>query len=342
VLAQTTVILLSLIGYKLVLIAIGVWASRRVHNQTDFLLGGRNLGPWVAGLSYAASTSSAWALLGFSGFLFATGLSALWMLPGIWGGYVAVWLWFGPQLRKQASDNDWITPTDFLTANVDEDSRKKIAALVSLLILVCFIFYIAAQFDAAAAAFVKNFSMGKESSLILGAAIILVYCLLGGFWAASVTDTLQAVVMLTAALLVPAVAVWHAGGPLQIVAALSASDDGFASWTRGIPLHLLLGFILGSFGVGLGALGQPHLLARLMAVRGEPERKRGFAIAMTWAVMIYLGMSALALAARSMTMQLDNAEHLFYAAAEQFLPPVFAGIIIAAVLSAVMSTVDSL
>jgi len=131
-LAQTTVILLSLIGYKLVLIAIGVWASRRVHNQTDFLLGGRNLGPWVAGLSYAASTSSAWALLGFSGFLFATGLSALWMLPGIWGGYVAVWLWFGPQLRKQASDNDWITPTDFLTANVDEDSRKKIAVFVKL------------------------------------------------------------------------------------------------------------------------------------------------------------------------------------------------------------------
>jgi sodium/proline symporter len=341
-LTQSHVILISLISYKVVLVAIGVWASRRVRNEADFLLGGRNLGAWVAGLSYAASTSSAWVLLGFSGFVFSTGVSALWMLPGIWGGYVAVWLWFGPKLRREASDNNWITPTEFLCANVDERSRRPIVVLISTLILFCFMFYIAAQFDAAAAAFVSNFSMGKASSLIVGATIILVYCLLGGFWAASVTDTLQAVVMLAAALLVPAAAVWHAGGLPEIMAILSSADDGFTNWTGGMPLHLLLGFILGLWGVGLGALGQPQLLARLMAVRGERERRLGFAIAMTWAVLVFLGMAALALAARSLAVQLVNAESLFYVMAAQFLPPVFAGIVIAAILSAVMSTVDSL
>ena len=99
---QSTVILITLVCYKLVLIAIGLWASRRMHDETDFFLGGRQLGPWVAGLSYAASTSSAWVLLGFSGFVFTTGLSALWMVPGIWAGYAIVWLWFGPRLRSES------------------------------------------------------------------------------------------------------------------------------------------------------------------------------------------------------------------------------------------------
>ena len=101
----TTTILITLAVYKLVLIGIGLWASRRVKDEADFLVGGRGLGAVVAGMSYAASTSSAWALLGFSGFVFAVGLSALWMLPGIWGGYVIMWVWFGPRrIQSQCID----------------------------------------------------------------------------------------------------------------------------------------------------------------------------------------------------------------------------------------------
>lgn len=341
-LSQPAIILLSLISYKLVLIGIGLWASRRVHDETDFLLGGRNLGPWVAGLSYAASTSSAWVLLGFSGFLFSVGMSALWMLPGIWGGYVAVWLWLGPKLRREAAEHRWITPTQSLCAKLDAASAKRIVVLITALIVFCFVFYIAAQFDAAAAAFVSNFAMDKSTSIVLGAAIILAYCLLGGFWAASVTDMLQAMVMLCAALLVPAAAIWHAGGPANIFAAIAAENSNFGDWTGGMPLHIFVGFVLGLWGVGLAAIGQPQLLARLMAVRGDKERRQGFAIAMTWAVLIYLGISMMVLAARSLSVQPGNDEHLFYLLAEQFLPPVIAGVVIAAILSAVMSTVDSL
>ncbi len=81
--------------YKVILVGIGLWASRRVSNEADVLVGGRGLGAVVAGMSYAASTSSAWALLGFSGFVFTVGVSALWMLPGIWGGYVIMWIYLG-------------------------------------------------------------------------------------------------------------------------------------------------------------------------------------------------------------------------------------------------------
>ncbi len=339
---QTTVILISLIVYKLVLIGIGWWASRRVHDEADFLLGGRNLGPWVAGLSYAASTSSAWVLLGFSGFVFAFGVSALWMVPGIWGGYIAMWVWFGPRIRAESSDNRWLTPTEFLCANVDERSQLRIAALATLLIAFCFIFYIAAQFDAAATAFVSNFGMDTASSLLLGAGIILIYCLLGGFWAASITDTLQGVVMMLAAMLVPALAVWDAGGPAQIVSTLARIDPQFTDWTGGHGGFVFLGFVLGLAGIGLGTLGQPQLLARLMAVKGERERKQGFAVAFGWGIIVYIGMSWMALAARSMALEPGSGEQIFYLLAERLLPPVLAGIVVAAILSAVMSTVDSL
>lgn len=335
-------ILVSLVLYKLVLIGIGFWASRRVRSADDYLLGGRNLGPWVAGLSYAASTSSAWVLLGFSGFTFAYGVAALWMLPGIWGGYIVMWLWFGPRIRREAAAHTYVTPTEFLTANINALARARIAGLAALLITFCFIFYIAAQFDAAANAFVTNFEMNTTSSLLLGAGIILIYCLLGGFWAASVTDTLQGIVMMVASIIVPVLAVVEAGGYGQIVRTVSSTSPALLDASAGHPGFIFIGFMLGLAGIGLGTLGQPHLLARLMAVRGERERKQGFAIAMSWAVIVYIGMASLALAARSLAVTPDSGEQIFYILAGQLLPPLLAGIVIAAILSAVMSTVDSL
>lgn len=339
---QTLVILVTLVSYKLVLIGIGLWASRRVHNETDFLLGGRNLGPWVAGLSYAASTSSAWVLFGFTGFVFVNGVSALWMVPGLWGGYIAMWLWLGPRIRRESNDMKWITPSELIAANVDSTNRKRIAALAAILILFCFVFYIAAQFDAAAQAFVGNFAMDRANALLLGAVIILIYCLLGGFWAASVTDTLQALVMMATAVIVPTLAVIAAGGPAQIFSDVAASGGSYADWRGGFPLWIFAGFVLGVWGIGLGALGQPQLIARLMAVRGERERRQGFIISFVWAVVIYVGMACLALAARSMAVEAGNGEQLFYLMASKLLSPVLAGLVIAAILSAVMSTVDSL
>ena len=338
----TTTILITLAVYKLVLIGIGLWASRRVKDEADFLVGGRGLGAVVAGMSYAASTSSAWALLGFSGFVFAVGLSALWMLPGIWGGYVIMWVWFGPRIREESSRNALITPTEFLTANVDARAAKQIAALAALLIAFCFVFYIAAQFAAAAQAFVTNFQMNLGSSIVVSASIILIYCLLGGFWAASVTDTLQGFVMIAVALLVPTLAVIEAGGPGQIIDTLWQTDSTFTRWSGGYSGFLLLGLVFGLSGVGIGTFGQPHLLSRLMAVKGDRERRNGFMIALTWAVLIYVGMAWLALAARSLALTPDATEQIFYILAEQLLPPILAGIVVAAILSAVMSTVDSL
>lgn len=341
--STATVVLITLIGYKLLLIAVGLWATAKNRTETDFFLGGRGLGPFVAGLSYAASTSSAWVLLGFSGFVYAVGISAIWMVPGIWAGYAVVWLYFGPRLRAQSERHAQLTPTDFLLQDASGPWRGAAAAVAGLLIVVCFVFYIAAQFDAAGTALATHFAISVPEAVLTGALIVLVYSLLGGFWAVSVTDTIQALVMVLVALLVPVAAVQTAGGFDAIWQTLAASMPAdYLAVTGGHATLVFVGFVVGVVGMSLGALGQPQLLNRLMAVRGELERRQGFLVAIGWGILIFSGMTCLGLAGRALIPELANGETLFYEAAERFLPTVLAGIVIAATLSAVMSTVDSI
>ena len=348
--SQQTVILITLILYKLSLIGIGLWAASRVRAEDDFFLGGRAVGPLVSGLSYAASTSSAWVLLGFSGFVFTTGLSALWMVPGIWAGYVVMWVWVGPKLREESARLNHITLTDYMISNlsVQQKYRRAIALLSTFLIIVCFIFYIAAQFDAAAKAFVDQFELSFTHSVLLGAIIILAYCLLGGFWAVSVTDTVQGFMMLVIAVVLPLVALINAGGFGAVFSSLAVSTSPiYLQPFAGMGLMLFIGFLLGVWGIGAGALGQPHLLARLMAIKDEKARRQGFAVAMSWGVLVYVGMAVLALSGRALIETSgaafpDNGEAIFYRVASHVFPPVLAGVVIAATLSAVMSTVDSI
>ena len=336
-------ILSILVLYSLALLGIGAWARSRVASDKDFLIGGRQLGPWVAGLSYAASTSSAWALLGFTGFVYAIGLSALWIVPGIWIGYAVVWLVMGPRLFAESHERDHVTPTDFVLGSGEGNGRALAAALASLLISVCFIFYIAAQFDAAGKAFVEHFPMDLSSAVIIGAAIILVYSFIGGFWAVSLTDTLQAIIMLLVAILVGIMAVVELGGVGAMLDTLrSLAPDGYLSMSGQYAGLVLLGFIAGTLGITLGAFGQPQLLVRLMAVRDDAARRNGFVIVLVWGVLIYIGLSFLGLAGRALFPMMADGEALLYVAAERLLPTLIAGIAIAATLSAVMSTADSI
>lgn len=337
------IVLVTLVAYKLVLIGVGIWASSRNRTEGDFLLASQGLGAWVAGLSYAASTSSAWVLLGFSGFVYANGLSALWMVPGIWGGYVAVWLFFGKRLRSETHTQGHVTPTDFIIAGLGPRSRRIIASIASAFILFCFIFYIAAQFGAAAAAFETQFGLGVTESVLIGAAVVLIYAVLGGFWAVSVTDMLQGALMALVAIILPVAAFLAAGGVSGIAEALSQSaPQGYLDITGGHGGFVLIGFVLGVWGVGVNAMGQPQLTARLMAVKDEGARMRGFTIAIVWAVMVFTGMTVLALAGRALVGGSANGETLFYTLSNTLFPPILAGLVIAAVLSAVMSTVDSI
>jgi len=344
--SSNTVVLLTLIGYKVLLLGIGFWASKRVHSEADYFIAGqgegRGLGAWTAGLSYAASTSSAWVLLGFTGMVFTKGVIALWLVPGIFAGYILTWLVMGPRLNAETSKRGHITIVDFIIGDVGEKWRRIIGIVCALMILFCFVFYISSQFQAAGNALTSVFGMNATEAILLGATVIVIYCLLGGFWAASITDALQAGVMLLACLIVPIMAVINAGGVGNIVAELHANQvPEYFSFTGGAAGMLGLGAAMGLLGTGLGALGQPQLLNRIMATKDASTRRKGAMITIGWGILIYSGLTLLAFAAKSLALDVEG-EKLFFEAAEAFLPAVLAGIVIAAVLSAVMSTVDSL
>ncbi|MEP3890240.1 MAG: sodium/proline symporter [Hellea sp.] len=340
--SSTTVVLLTLIAYKLILLGVGLWASKRVKTESDFFLAGQGLGAWTAGLSYAASTSSAWVLLGFTGMVYSQGVVGLWLVPGIFSGYLLTWFVMGPRLNAETAERGYLTVIDFLTGDVDAKWKRLIGIVCAVMILFCFVFYISSQFQAAGNALTEVFGINATEAILLGAAVIIAYCLLGGFWAASITDALQALVMMLACVLVPIAAVNAAGGFSEIANTLRANEaKSYFSFTGGTAGMLGIGFAMGLLGTGLGALGQPQLLNRIMAVKSARERRKGAAITIGWGIVIYSGLICLAFAGRATGIETGQ-EGLFFAAAKAYMPAILAGIVTAAVLSAVMSTVDSL
>ncbi|MEM9837790.1 MAG: sodium/proline symporter [Pseudomonadota bacterium] len=332
----------TLVGYGLALIGIGVWASRQAKSQEAFLLAGRSLGPFVAGLAYAASTSSAWVLLGYSGFVYVAGPSALWMVPGILAGYAAVWLGAGPVLQRASRERGHLTLTDFLAEDVSGAADRIIRVLASLMIAFCFSYYVASQFQGAGVAFTGLFDISLRDGVLIGAVIIVAYTLLGGFLAVSVIDTIQGLLMALVAIGLPIVAFLAVGGFEGMSASLSARPEVYTDSFGGRTGFVALGFVTGLFATGFGALGQPHLIAWIMATRDAKARVMGAGVAISWGLFVYAGMAIFGLSAHALFEPGAVApEGIFFAAAETLLPPALAGIIAAATLSAIMSTVDS-
>ena len=216
--------------------------------------------------------------------------------------------------------------------------------MASAIVLISLITYVAAQFQGAGKTFHEVFGLGAGSSVLLGAGVIVLYTLLGGFWAVSVTDTLQGVVMVVASLALPIAGLSLVGGLSGLGAAVAAVDaPGYASVTQGLGPAAAVGLVIGLLGIGLGYPGQPHVVNRFMATRDEAAVRRGRVIAMIWASVTYLGMVVVGLCARALPQlaPVADKEVAFYGLVSEAFPPVVAGVMIAAVLSATMSTADS-
>lgn len=340
---DTDIVLATLIIYKVALILTGLWAQRRVSNEQDFFLAGRQLGPWVAAISYSASAASAWTLLGMSGLAFTLGLATLWLALGAVLGCAFSWWVLAPRVMAIGADQQLLSATEFIALGTRGPQRQRIISLVSVIILFCFVIYIASQFQGAGNTFASTFGMSGAGSIVLGGAIILVYTLLGGFWAVSVTDTLQGLLMLLTAILLPVAAVAHLGGPGQFWEALATHTDAdFMRLGGSSPGWIAGGMVLGSLAVGLSSLGQPHLVARFMALRDARALRQGQLIATGWYAIVFFGMCLVGFAGRIMVAELENPEQVFFAVNAQLFPSVIGAVLLAAVLSAIMSTADSM
>jgi sodium/proline symporter len=335
-------VLITIIVYNFLLIAIGFWAKKRTSNQDDFYLGGRGLGPFVAALSASASSSSAWSLLGVSGAAYVWGLSAIWLLPGVLIGYFVSWTWVAPRLMEISRQTGAVTLPELLFGGFDEKEKIILLRLTTIIITCSLIVYVAAQFQGAGTAFSSVLGISQELSIIIGATVILIYTFIGGFWAASLTDTIQAILMFIVALFLPLFLLIFIGGFDDLIFSVKAIGTEAEGSLTGVHTGLMgLGFIIGTISIGFGYPGQPFVVNRFMAARDIKAIRRGRIIAIGWATIIFGGMILLGLCAKVMYSTVPDPESVLFFISQRLFGPVFAGIITAAVLSAIMSTADS-
>jgi len=244
-----------------------------------------------------------------------------------------------------AVEREALTVTDVLSGPRSQRGSRAVAVTGSVIILLSLLTYVAAQFQGAGKTFHKVFGLPMEASIFIGAGIIVLYTLLGGFWAVSLTDSLQGLLMAAAAVVLPVGSVVAVGGIDGMIQGIrSMPVEGFSSLTKNASLAAGAAFVVGLLGIGLGYPGQPHVVNRFMALRDEKAVGPARTVAMAWAVVTYIGMVVVGLCARILIPDpaaLGDREVAFYGVAGKVFPPVIAGIMIASVLSATMSTADS-
>ncbi len=343
--AQQIEISIIFVVYMLLMMGIGVYYYRRTRNMSDYFLGNRKLGAWVTSMSAEASDMSGWMLMGLPGFAYIAGLNAGWIALGLTLGTWANWQFIAARLRVYTElANNSLTLPDFFENRFFATSGA-LRIVPAIFILIFFILYTSSGFVAAGRLFQTIFELPYLTALFAGAGVVVFYTLVGGFLAVSRTDFIQGVMMFFAILVVPVGAAMMLGGFGATAEMIYTAHASFFS-----PLTKVdgstIGFIefISLMAWGLGYFGQPHILVRFMAIRHAQELPQATRIAMAWVV---ISLSAAILVGMVGAVYLKTplegtaAETVFLAMAGDLFPPVIAGLILAAVLAAIMSTASA-
>ncbi len=331
--------LTAFIVYLIGMMGIGVFFYYRTKNLSDYILGGRGLSPAVAALSAGASDMSGWLLLGLPGAMYAGGMSNIWIAVGLSIGAYLNWQFVAKRLRKYTEKaGDAITLPDYLENRFNDTSRV-LRVISAVVILIFFTIYVTSGLVGGAILFEKSFGMNYQLALWVGALVIVSYTFLGGFMAVSLTDFIQGILMFIALLLVPVIVINVLGSWREVVAKAGAIDASHVDAFSGMTF---LG-IISLMAWGFGYFGQPHILARFMAIRSANEVPKARLVGMIWMVFglfgaIFTGFAGIAYFADA---PLENSETVFIALTQVLFNPWIAGLLLAAILSAIMSTVDS-
>ncbi|NGZ76375.1 sodium/proline symporter PutP [Saccharibacillus alkalitolerans] len=336
-----TQILISLTVYLAGMLLIGWFAYKRTSGLSDYVLGGRSLGPAVTALSAGAADMSGWLLMGLPGAMFAQGLSAGWIAVGLTIGAYANWLYVAPRLRTYTEEaGDAMTIPSYLENRFGDGTR--IVRLVSaLVIIVFFTFYISSGMVSGGVLFQSSFGLDYRTGLWIVAGVTIAYTLFGGFLAVSWTDFVQGLIMFLALILVPVVTLIHTGGVGGTLSEIRAFDPTLLDPLKGAST---LG-IVSLLAWGLGYFGQPHIIVRFMAISSVNEIKKARRIGMCWMIFsvcgaMLTGLIGAAYFSRS-GRNLADPETVFIELSRIMFHPLITGFLLAALLAAVMSTISS-
>lgn len=335
--------IVAFLAYVAIVLSIGVYAYLKTKNATDYFLGGRELSPTVTAISAGASDMSGWVLLGLPGYAYLAGLEAAWISLGLVIGVAANWGLMAKRLRIYSEQlDDAVTLPTYLQRRF-ADKTPWLKSISSLSILLFFLFYVGSGLIAGGKLFNEVFGFDYHIAVFVSVALILFYTLFGGFLAVSWTDVFQGLLMLLALVCVPVLVISQAGGLDEFTAQISLKNPQLLNVftdINGDALGWLA--IVSAMGWGLGYFGQPHILARFMAIRSAAETGKAASIGVTWAFLCYLlailvGLSGVAY----LPGVIPDSEKVFIALTGLIFHPLIAGILLAAILAAIMSTVDS-
>jgi sodium/proline symporter len=341
-------------AYLLVLLGIGVAASRRMGDMADYFASGKDLGFWSVAFSSRATGESAWLLLGLTGMGAAVGVRGFWVVLGEVLGVCGAWLLMARRFNRLTRRYDSLTIPDYLTSRFRDESNT--LRLVSAGALVVFVtIYVSAQIDATGAAFESFLGVDYFVGALVGFGVVMAYSVSGGFTAVVWSDVFQGLLMFLGLVGLPIVGFVAVGGPFALADQLAAIDptlldpSGGTGWTA-TTIASTLGLAL----IGLGFMGSPQIFARFLALRDESEITRGTGVAFVWTLLadsgaVLVGMLGRVLLDRPGATMLgpesvlgNGGQDVLPLLVEHLLAPALVGLFIAIVLSAIMSTVDSL
>lgn len=327
--------------YLLFLLVVGIFFYRKTKNLEDYLLGGRKMGAWVTALSAQASDMSGWLLMGLPGAIYLNGTSEAWIALGLFIGTVANWFLVAGRLRLYTAQVKALTLASFF-ANRFADPSGLLRNFSALITLFFFTIYAASGLVAAGKLFHTMFGIDYVVAVTVGGFVIVFYTFMGGFLAVAWTDLLQGSLMFFTILIAPIIAMFQE----NLLVSSALTSDIFSSWFEnrsGTSIGWIA--ILSSAAWGLGYFGQPHILARFMSIKSLKELKKSISIAIVWVAISLAGAVFIGLVGKSMFPQValigNDAEKVFIYMLQKVFSPWVAGVLLAAILSAIMSTIDS-
>ncbi|EPW6891689.1 sodium/proline symporter PutP [Campylobacter coli] len=336
-----TPIAIMFVAYAALMLYIGFYFYRQNKNTEDYFLGGRSLGPVVSALSAGASDMSGWLLMGLPGALYASGLIESYIAIGLSIGALLNWSFVAKRLRIYTSViANSITIPDYFETRFDDD--KHILRIVcAIVILIFFTFYVSSGLVGGAKLFEATFGIRYEYALTTGTLIIVAYTFLGGYKAVCWTDLLQGLLMMGALIVVPAVMLYHLGGFGEAMAVIEEIKPNALSMGEGIGALS----IVSALAWGLGYFGQPHILVRFMSIRSTKDIPTATFVGISWMVISLIGACFIGLLGiayvHKFELTLQDPEKIFIVMSQLLFNPWIAGILLSAILAAIMSTASS-
>ncbi|EOH7148084.1 sodium/proline symporter PutP [Campylobacter coli] len=336
-----TPIAIMFVAYAALMLYIGFYFYRQNKNTEDYFLGGRSLGPVVSALSAGASDMSGWLLMGLPGALYASGLIESYIAIGLSIGALLNWSFVAKRLRIYTSViANSITIPDYFETRFDDD--KHILRIVcAIVILIFFTFYVSSGLVGGAKLFEATFGIRYEYALTTGTLIIVAYTFLGGYKAVCWTDMLQGLLMMGALIVVPAVMLYHLGGFGEAMTVIEEIKPNALSMGEGIGALS----IVSALAWGLGYFGQPHILVRFMSIRSTKDIPTATFVGISWMVISLIGACFIGLLGiayvHKFELTLQDPEKIFIVMSQLLFNPWIAGILLSAILAAIMSTASS-